>query len=307
MNHKKSFTCDINQIDNLHVKKIYALKNFNSNKKSILDNLIKKNQKYKDIYNLIKRKNNINNNNSKKVNRVFSEDKINSNDNVIYSYDTKFENQTKEEKIKTIYDEIQLLKNNNNINNNYIEPNQISKKVIFDSLNIELPKTLRTNKSNVNIIENNKNENNNLLNLKKVNMSQKNIFNYRNNSVKSIYQNFMPKIEKKYNEKEIKKWIEQEKNSNRNNEKYYNENNLDIFNMNSQSRNSNLPYFNSLYKSKKNGNSFIYSNNYFENELSVFESNLNKINNSGFHKLGNKTRNIKDKNNLKDKFLTQKY
>ena len=138
-------------------------------------------------------------------------------------------------------------------------------------------------------------------------MSQKNIFNYRNNSVKSIYQNFMPKIEKKYNEKEIKKWIEQEKNSERNNEKYFNENNFEIFNMNSQSRNSNTSNFNSLYKSKKNGNSFIYSNNYFENELSVFESNLNKINNSGYHKLGEKTRNIKNNNTLREKFLTPKY
>ena len=307
MNHKKSFTCDINQFDKFHVKKIYALKNFNSNKKPILDNLIKKNKKYKDIYNLIKRQNNVNNNNSIKGKRVYSEDKLNSNDNEIYSYDTKFDNQTKEEKIKSIYDEIQLLKNINNINNNYIESNNISKKAIFDSLNIELPKTLRTNKSNVNIIENNQNENNKLVNLKQINMSQKNIFNYQNNSIKSIYKNLIP--EKKFNEKEIKKWIEQEKNSNRNNEKYYNENNLDIFNSNSLSRNSNLPYFNSLSKSKKNGNSFIYSNNYFENELSIFEFNLNKINNSGFHKLGEKTRNIKNKNktNLRDKILTPKY
>ena len=306
MSHKKSFTCDINQFNNFHVKKIYALKNFISNKKPILENLIKKNKKYKDIYNLIKRKNQINNNNSSKGKRVYLEEELNSNDNEIYSYDSKFDNQTKEEKIKTIYGEIQSLKNINNINNNYIESNNIAKKGIFDSLHIELPKTLRSNKSNINIIENRKNENNYLLKLKK-NISQKNILNYQNNSIKSIFQKIIPKREKKYNEKEIKKWIEQEKNSNRNNEKYYNENNLDIFNSNSLSRNSNLPYFNSLSKSKKNGNSFIYSNNYFENELSVFESDLNKINNSGFHKLGNKTRNIKDKNNLKDKFLTPKY
>ena len=131
--------------------------------------------------------------------------------------------------------------------------------------------------------------------------------NYQNNSIKSIFQKIIPKREKKYNEKEIKKWIEQEKNSNRNNEKYFNENNLDILNFNSLSRNSNLLNFNTICKSKKNGNSFIYSNNYFENELSIFESNLNKINNSGYHKLGEKTRNIKNNNTLREKFLTPKY
>ena len=176
MNFKKSFTSDINQFNNLSFKKILAMKNLNFDGKNKLDNLIKKNKKYKDIYNLIERKE-LNDNSYIRGNKVYSQEKKNYNEREISSYNSKLDKITKEEKMNSIYNEINSLKKIGNISTyvdcRNLKRNGSSNKSIFDDLNIEIPKSLKSNKSNVNI---NKRENDNsLINYRKINMSHKNL------------------------------------------------------------------------------------------------------------------------------------
>ena len=304
MNFKKSFTSDINQFNNLSFKKILAMKNLNFDGKNKLDNLIKKNKKYKDIYNLIERKE-LNDNSYIRGNKVYSQEKKNYNEREISSYNSKLDKITKEEKMNTIYDEINSLKKIGNISTyvdcRNLKRNGSSNKSIFDDLNIEIPKALKSNKSNVNI---NKRENDNsLINYRKINMSHKNLLKKNQSSLKSNNKNYIPKTRrKKYDEKDIKNWIDQEKNSFRKNFINFNENKVNFSNFD----NINECKFTKNLKSKRNGIFQYYNNDYFQNELSTFESNLNKYKEPDFSKIKINSRNIND-NLTKNQFLTPEY
>ena len=239
-----------NNFDNLMIrnKKVLSyLESKSKNGKEVLDNLIKRNKKYKDIYNLLTLKsNNENNENKLKGKRILSEPKdkktnINNNESN-FTNNKNYNSKTQEhmEQIKNLFHEIQLLKNMNNKqnkysfvniknNNNNYNRNSISKKNIFDSLNIKtsvenLEKPLKTNKSNINLINKN---NNPLIQLKKVNFSQKNILN-----------SSLPKKKvKKFDENDIKRWINNEKYG-LNNDNFYNEKILNKSNIMSFTRNA---------------------------------------------------------------------
>ena len=300
MNFKKSFTSDINQFNNLSFKKILAMKNLNFDGKNKLDNLIKKNKKYKDIYNLIERKE-LNDNSYIRGNKVYSQEKKNYNEREISSYNSKLDKITKEEKMNSIYDEINSLKKIGNISTYVLKRNGSSNKSIFDDLNIEIPKSLKSNKSNVNI---NKRENDNsLINYRKINMSHKNLLKKNQRSLKSNNKNYIPKTRrKKYDEKDIKNWIDQEKNSFRKNFINFNEKKVNFSNFD----NINECKFTKNLKSKRNGIFQYYNNDYFQNELSTFESNLNKYKEPDFSKIKINSRNIND-NLTKNQFLTPEY
>ena len=304
MNFKKSFTSDINQFNNLSFKKILAMKNLNFDGKNKLDNLIKKNKKYKDIYNLIERKE-LNDNSYIRGNKVYSQEKKNYNEREISSYNSKLDKITKEEKMNSIYNEINSLKKIGNISTyvdcRNLKRNGSSNKSIFDDLNIEIPKSLKSNKSNVNI---NKRENDNsLINYRKINMSHKNLLKKNQSSLKSNNNNYIPKTRrKKYDEKDIKNWIDQEKNSFRKNFINFNEKKVNFSNFD----NINECKFTKNLKSKRNGIFQYYNNDYFQNELSTFESNLNKYKEPDFSKIKINSRNIND-NLTKNQFLTPEY
>ena len=304
MNFKKSFTSDINQFNNLSFKKILAMKNLNFDGKNKLDNLIKKNKKYKDIYNLIERKE-FNDNSYIRGNKVYSQEKKNDNEREIFSYNSKLDKITKEEKMNTIYDEINSLKKIGNISTyvdcRNLKRNGSSNKSIFDDLNIEIPKSLKSNKSNVNI--NKREKDNSLINYRKINMSHKNLLKKNQSSLKSNNNNYIPKTRrKKYDEKDIKNWIDQEKNSFRKNFINFNENKVNFSNFD----NINECKFTKNLKSKRNGIFQYYNNDYFQNELSTFESNLNKYKEPDFSKIKINSRNIND-NLIKNQFLTPEY
>ena len=304
MNFKKSFTSDINQFNNLSFKKILAMKNLNFDGKNKLDNLIKKNKKYKDIYNLIERKE-LNDNSYIRGNKVYSQEKKNYNEREISSYNSKLDKITKEEKMNSIYNEINSLKKIGNISTyvdcRNLKRNGSSNKSIFDDLNIEIPKSLKSNKSNVNI---NKRENDNsLINYRKINMSHKNLLKKNQSSLKSNNNNYIPKTRrKKYDEKDIKNWIDQEKNSFRKNFINFNEKKVNFSNFD----NINECKFTKNLKSKRNGIFQYYNNDYFQNELSTFESNLNKYKEPDFSKIKINSRNINN-NLIKNQFLTPEY
>ena len=304
MNFKKSFTSDINQFNNLSFKKILAMKNLNFDGKNKLDNLIKKNKKYKDIYNLIERKE-LNDNSYIRGNKVYSQEKKNYNEREISSYNSKLDKITKEEKMNSIYNEINSLKKIGNISTyvdyRNLKRNGSSNKSIFDDLNIEIPKALKSNKSNVNI---NKRENDNsLINYRKINMSHKNLLKKNQSSLKSNNKNYIPKTRRKKNdEKDIKNWIDQEKNSFKKNFINFNEKKVNFSNFD----NINECKFTKNLKSKRNGIFQYYNNDYFQNELSTFESNLNKYKEPDFSKIKINSRNIND-NLTKNQFLTPEY
>jgi hypothetical protein len=300
MNFKKSFTSDINQFNNLSFKKILAMKNLNFDGKNKLDNLIKKNKKYKDIYNLIERKE-LNDNSYIRGNKVYSQEKKNYNEREISSYNSKIDKITKEEKMNSIYDEINSLKKIGNISTYVLKRNGSSNKSIFDDLNIEIPKSLKSNKSNINI---NKRENDkSLINYRKINMSHKNLLKKNQSSLKSNNKNYIPKTRrKKYDEKDIKNWIDQEKNSFRKNFINFNEKKVNFSNFD----NINECKLTKNLKSKRNGIFQYYNNDYFQNELSTFESNLNKYKEPDFSKIKINSRNIND-NLIKNQFLTPEY
>ncbi len=300
MNFKKSFTSDINQFNNLSFKKILAMKNLNFDGKNKLDNLIKKNKKYKDIYNLIERKE-LNDNSYIRGNKVYSQEKKNYNEREISSYNSKIDKITKEEKMNSIYDEINSLKKIGNISTYVLKRNGSSNKSIFDDLNIEIPKSLKSNKSNINI---NKRENDkSLINYRKINMSHKNLLKKNQSSLKSNNKNYIPKTRrKKYDEKDIKNWIDQEKNSFRKNFINFNEKKVNFSNFD----NINECKLTKNLKSKRNGIFQYYNNDYFQNELSTFESNLNKYKEPDFSKIKINSRNMND-DLMKNLFLTPEY
>ena len=243
-----SLRSEKNNFDNILIRNKKVLTYLESkykNGKEILDNLIQRNKKYKDIYNLLTLKsNNENNENKLKGKRILSEPKNNkinfneTNSNLINNKDFHLKTQEHMEQIKNLYNEIQLLQNINNKKNKYNfvnlksnnnRNNSSSKKNIFDSLNIKtsfenIDKPLKTNKSNINLINKN---NNPLIQLKKVNFSQKNILN-----------SSLPKKKvKKFDENDIKRWINNEKYG-LNNDNFYNEKILNKSNIMSFTRNA---------------------------------------------------------------------
>ena len=216
-----SLRSEKNNFDNILIRNKKVLTYLESkykNGKEILDNLIQRNKKYKDIYNLLTLKsNNENNENKLKGKRILSEPKNNkinfneTNSNLINNKDFHLKTQEHMEQIKNLYNEIQLLQNINKKQNKYSFINlksnnnnrkNSSKKNIFDSLNIKtsfenIDKPLKTNKSNINLIS----KNNTLIQLKKINFSQKNLLN----------SSLPKKIKKKLDENDIKIWINNEK------------------------------------------------------------------------------------------------
>ena len=216
-----SLRSEKNNFDNILIRNKKVLTYLESkykNGKEILDNLIQRNKKYKDIYNLLTLKsNNENNENKLKGKRILSEPKNNkinfneTNSNLINNKDFHLKTQEHMEQIKNLYNEIQLLQNINkkqnkysfiNLKNNNNNRNNSTKKNIFDSLNIKtsfenIDKPLKTNKSNINLIS----KNNTLIQLKKINFSQKNLLN----------SSLPKKIKKKLDENDIKIWINNEK------------------------------------------------------------------------------------------------
>ena len=216
-----SLRSEKNNFDNILIRNKKVLTYLESkykNGKEILDNLIQRNKKYKDIYNLLTLKsNNENNENKLKGKRILSEPKNNkinfneTNSNLINNKDFHLKTQEHMEQIKNLYNEIQLLQNINkkqnkysfiNLKNNNNNRNNSTKKIIFDSLNIKtsfenIDKPLKTNKSNINLIS----KNNTLIQLKKINFSQKNLLN----------SSLPKKIKKKLDENDIKIWINNEK------------------------------------------------------------------------------------------------
>ena len=215
-----SLRSEKNNFDNILIRNKKVLTYLESkykNGKEILDNLIQRNKKYKDIYNLLTLKsNNENNENKLKGKRILSEPKNNkinfneTNSNLINNKDFHLKTQEHMEQIKNLYNEIQLLQNINNKKNKYNfvnlksnnNRNNSTKKNIFDSLNIKtsfenIDKPLKTNKSNINLIS----KNNTLIQLKKINFSQKNLLN----------SSLPKKIKKKLDENDIKIWINNEK------------------------------------------------------------------------------------------------
>ena len=216
-----SLRSEKNNFDNILIRNKKVLTYLESkykNGKEILDNLIQRNKKYKDIYNLLTLKsNNENNENKLKGKRILSEPKNNkinfneTNSNLINNKDFHLKTQEHMEQIKNLYHEIQLLQNINkkqnkysfiNLKNNNNNRNNSTKKNIFDSLNIKtsfenIDKPLKTNKSNINLIS----KNNTLIQLKKINFSQKNLLN----------SSLPKKIKKKLDENDIKIWINNEK------------------------------------------------------------------------------------------------
>ena len=258
---------EINQFDDSVMnrnKQILYMNELDDERKQILENLIKKNRKYQDVYDMIDRRNHFKRNIENIYiieKRVFSERGKNNIQGDIRSIKEQRKKINKEKKFKNLYNEIESLNNGsvdfsrqNNLNLN-IKPNNVYS-------------------INVNNIEINKYNNNkkNIIQLKK----DKNLFpKPPKNFLKSNnYILLNTNKNKNLSENEIKKWIMNEK---------YNLNDKFPFYGSENKYNSNFVDFSKSsirekYKSKKNIKSIMdYSNDFFENQLDNFEYSLNKI------------------------------
>ena len=245
-------------------KKFLSIVDDNPNGKVVLNNLIRKNKKYQDLYELITLK--TNNNNKEKIlrgKRYLSEEKKSKNNSVTQLIKPKLSHI---QQIKNLYNEIESFNNNHIRNlksaNSRMRNKSSSKQNIFDSLNIKthFEKPLKTNRSNINMLENEKK--NNFINLKKVNqMSQKNLL-----------KNTIPKPKKrKFNDNDVKNWINQEKYGNGYKDNFYNEKKLNISDLMAFTRNADfVGSKNKLITQKNNSyrNSREYSN---DNNVNFFE------------------------------------
>ena len=264
-NGLNSITNEINNFENLHIlinKKHCPIEKLKSNGKEVLNNLIKKNKKYEDIYNLITLK--TNNNNKQKIlrgKRLLSEDKrINNIKNKNLSYQIN-ENKNHIKQIQNLFNEIELFQNSNmkNLRNTHSKSKNksLTKKNIFDSLNINthFERPLTSNRSNINLLGKDKKSTFNNLNI-----------NNKDNQ-KNVIKSKIPKPNKKiFNDNEVKKWINQEKYGNGYNDNFYNEKKLNISNLMSFTRNT---QFGNLKRNYSNGSSKNlsvrnYNNNYLE-------------------------------------------
>ncbi len=258
---------EINQFDDSVMnrnKQILYMNELDDERKQILENLLKKNRKYQDVYDMIDRRNHFKRNIENIYiieKRVFSERGKNNIQGDIRSIKEQRKKINKEKKFKNLYNEIESLNNGsvdfsrqNNLNLN-IKPNNVYS-------------------INVNNIEINKYNNNkkNIIQLKK----DKNLFpKPPKNFLKSNnYILLNTNKNKNLSENEIKKWIMNEK---------YNLNDKFPFYGSENKYNSNFVDFSKSsirekYKSKKNIKSIMdYSNDFFENQLDNFEYSLNKI------------------------------
>ena len=258
---------EINQFDDSVMnrnKQILYMNELDDERKQILENLIKKNRKYQDVYDMIDRRNHFKRNIENIYiieKRVFSERGKNNIQGDIRSIKEQRKKINKEKKFKNLYNEIESL---NNGSVDFSRQNNLN-------LNI---KPTNVYSINVNNFEINKYNNNkkNIIQLKK----DKNLFpKPPKNFLKSNnYILLNTNKNKNLSENEIKKWIMNEK---------YNLNDKFPFYGSENKYNSNFVDFSKSsirekYKSKKNIKSIMdYSNDFFENQLDNFEYSLNKI------------------------------
>ena len=258
---------EINQFDDSVMnrnKQILYMNELDDERKQILENLIKKNRKYQDVYDMIDRRNHFKRNIENIYiieKRVFSERGKNNIQGDIRSIKEQRKKINKEKKFKNLYNEIESLNNGsvdfsrqNNLNLN-IKPTNVY--------------SIYANNFEINKYNNNKK---NIIQLKK----DKNLFpKPPKNFLKSNnYILLNTNKNKNLSENEIKKWIMNEK---------YNLNDKFPFYGSENKYNSNFVDFSKSsirekYKSKKNIKSIMdYSNDFFENQLDNFEYSLNKI------------------------------
>ena len=270
-NGLNSITNEINNFENLHIlvnKKHYPMEKLKSNGKEVLNNLIKKNKKYEDIYNLITLK--TNNDNKQKIlrgKRILSEDKkTNNKKNQNKSYQIN-ENKNHIQQIKNLFNEIESFQNLNNknlkISHSKIKAKSLSKKNIFDSLNINthFERPLTSNRNNIDLLVKDKKSTFNNLNI-----------NNKDNK-KKIIKSKIPKPNKKiFNDNEVKKWINQEKYGNGYNDNFYNEKKLNISNLMSFTRNPEFINLKRNYSSSSKNLSLHNNNIYFDKENFPFNS-----------------------------------
>ena len=264
-NGLNSITNEINNFENLHIlinKKHCPIEKLKSNGKEVLNNLIQKNKKYEDIYNLITLK--TNNDNKQKIlrgKRLLSEDKkANNKKNQNLSYQIN-ENKNHIKQIQNLFNEIELFQNSNmkNLRNTHSKSKNksLTKKNIFDSLNINthFERPLTSNRSNINLLGKDKKSTFNNLNI-----------NNKDNQ-QNVIKSKIPKPNKKiFNDNEVKKWINQEKYGNGYNDNFYNEKKLNISNLMSFTRNTQFGNLKRNYSngSSKNLSGRNYNNNYLE-------------------------------------------
>ncbi len=259
---------DINQFDDVVMnknKKILYMNELDDERKQILENLIKKNPKYQDVYDMIDRRNYFTRNIDNIYiieKRVFSERGKNNIKGDIRSIKEQRKKINKEQKFKKLYNEIESLNN---------KSFDVSKQ---NNLNVNIKQTniYSLYKNN---FENNKFNDNKkpVVQLKKDN----NLFPKPKNFLKSKH-HILLNINKNKNlsENEIKKWIMNEKYNLNDKESFYGSESTNNSNFVDFSKSSNKE--NNKNKTKKNIKSIMYySNDFFEIQLDNFEHNLNKI------------------------------
>ena len=288
-----SVRSEINKFDDTCLngnKKILFMNELDDKRKHILENLVKKNQKYQDLYDMIDTKNLIlrNMENSYIIEkRVFSEKKKNPIKDDLKVFNEKRKAKNKEQKIKNLFTEIESFnKKGTKENFDSYSKKSINIKPINNVFtlykNFEKNYQYHNDKSNNNSkyeLKNLKrNNNNSQILFPKPNFfkTQKTLINY-NNKTKNL------------NEDDVKKWIMNEK---------FNLNEPIYYNSNSQFLNFSKNKNQEKNKNKKNVKSIIYySNDFFDLQLDNFESNLNKIGRNIFNKQT-------DKKSKKQRLLT---
>ncbi len=249
-------------------KQIQIFEQFDEKRKKNLENLIKKNQKYKDIFQMIG-KNNYFSNIFKDFNRrVFSEKKINLLNEDINSYKEIRKKRKKEEKIKDVLKEIGNFHKNTSFDLNYKSD---EKPNLIDLINIkpQYGLSFRTYSTYFDSkIDLKIEDDSNLKFLKDNNLKKKNLKK----------DSFFSPPSRNLTEKDIKRWVIQQKFGLK--EPFYvdndgNINNIDSLNKSKQTKDNNN---NSILQKKPNIKSNIYySNDFFNIQLENFENNLNKI------------------------------
>ena len=259
---------DVNQFDDVVMnknKKILYMNELDEERKQILDNLLKKNPKYQDVYDMIDRKNHFRRNVENIYiieKRVFSERGKNNIEGDIKSIKEKRKKINKQLKFKNLYNEIESL---NHGSFDFSRQNNLN----FNNKSTNIYSIYMNN------FENNKYNNNKkyIIQLKKDKTlfpKSKNFFKRNNYILLNNNKN------KNLSENEIKKWIMNEKYHLNDKEHFYGNESTNNSNFVDFSKNSNNE--NNKYKAKKNIKPIIYySNDFFETQLDNFENSLNKI------------------------------
>ena len=277
-NENKTVKRDINQFDDYIMngsKKILYMNELDDERKHILDNLLKKNQKYQDVLNMIDT-NNYYTRNKKNAfiieRRIFSERKKKFIQDEIHSLKEKRKTINKEQKIKKLYDEIDSLQKKDNYD--FSKQNTINTINTINSINNKPTNIFSFYLSNID----NKNNNKNKIQLRK-NHFRKNqqLFTIPKNFLKlDKYSSFNFNKTKDLNDNDIKKWIK--------NEKYNKKEPLFKSYSNYLDFSKNTFSIENKNKNKKKYKSIIYySNDFFEVQLDNFERDLNKVGRNDFH------------------------